>query len=112
MTGSGGVYLSIGTYVDPSAEGTIEVLPAGVYGNVTPIRKITGTNTLLRNPVAVGIDGAGTIYAFNYWTSSITEYSLTANGNAAPIRIIGGSNTNLFGGYYAMAVCSSGLVYA
>jgi Bacterial Ig-like domain len=69
-----------------------------INGDIAPSRTISGSNTTLSFPTGVWVDastdrlyiadeGAGTILVFNN--------ASTVNGNVAPSRTIGGSNTTL-----------------
>lgn len=69
--------------------------PPGPYnGDVAPIATITGPNTGLGRPTAVGVDGSGRIYVANFappfgpFSGSVTVYPPGANGNVAPIATI------------------------
>src|SRR5438445_6964378 len=64
--------------------------------NVAPTRTISGSGTGLDNPIGVGLDTAGNLYAANagITTSSITVY---APGTSAPSNTITGNNTGLAG---------------
>jgi len=87
-------------YVANQAGNNILVFAAGASGNATPMATIAGGNTGLDFPYGVAHDGAGNIYATNsgssgVGSSSITVYAAGANGDAAPIATIRGSNTGL-----------------
>lgn len=83
---------------------TITVFAAGANGNVSPIRTISGSATLLSCPAGIALDGSTppNIYVANnscqgssagYY--AITVYAGGANGNVAPIQTINGSSTGL-----------------
>ncbi len=87
-------------YVANEAGNNILVFEEGASGNATPTATIAGGNTGLDFPYGVAHDGAGNIYATNsgssgVGSSSITVYAAGANGDAAPIATIRGSNTGL-----------------
>src|SRR5437879_4414354 len=87
-------------YVANEAGNNILVFAAGASGSATPTATIAGGNTGLDFPYGVAHDGAGNIYATNsgssgVGSSSITVYAAGANGDAAPIATIRGSNTGL-----------------
>jgi hypothetical protein len=87
-------------YVPNQAANNILIFAAGASGNATPTATIAGGNTGLDFPYGVAHDGAGNIYATNsgssgLGSSSITVYAAGANGDAAPIATIRGSNTGL-----------------
>jgi hypothetical protein len=77
---------------------SVTVYLAGSTGNVAPLRRIAGSNTGLAYPAYVAIGSDDDIYVANTAYEdydSVTVYSNTADGNAAPIRTIAGSNTEL-----------------
>lgn len=60
----------------------------------TPTRVIQGPNTGLQNPFDVVTDSGGRIYVANLGDppgrgSTVTVYRATANGNVAPVRVLG-----------------------
>ena len=58
-------------------------------GDVAPTRVIKGSKTGLKNPTGVSVDLKNKeVWASNLGNSSATVYSLTANGDARPIRTI------------------------
>jgi DNA-binding beta-propeller fold protein YncE len=64
-------------------------------GDVTPARIIKGSNTRLSYPVGLTIDTKNKeLWAVNLGNSSATVYSLAANGNVAPVRMIRGAPLN------------------
>jgi sugar lactone lactonase YvrE len=80
--------------------GSVTVYAPGATGNVAPIQTISGSNTGIDNPNAVAVDSKGRIYVSSTPPGStagccITIYAKNANGNVAPIRSIGGSNTQI-----------------
>jgi sugar lactone lactonase YvrE len=92
----------------------ILVFPAGSTGNTAPIRTIVGSATKLEFANAIAVDTAGNIYVANQGISSspssINVYAAGATGNAAPIRTIVGSNTQI-ADPDGIAVDSAGRVY-
>lgn len=97
-----------------SDNGYITVFAAGRYGNVPPIRTISGDNSELHFPRAIAVDRGGNIYAPNMGngttTGSITVYGAGSNGDAAPITTITGDKT-LIQDLSAIAVDSSENIY-
>lgn len=91
----GNVYIA--TSSSGSDNGSINVFAAGHYGNVPPIRTISGDNTALHFPRAIAVDRGGNIYTPNMGnlrtTGSITVYSAGSDGDAAPMADITGVNT-------------------
>lgn len=78
----------------------VTVYPANAGGNVVPIRTIRGTRTELRGPGGIAVDAAGNVYVVSLYgvdgtTSLVLTFGPGQNGNVAPIRVIGGSNTRL-----------------
>lgn len=77
----------------------------GASGNAVPLRYIVNTtgnqsldNTFLFTPVDVALDSQGEIFVIdedNGRPGHINVYAANANGNAAPVRLIFGSNTGL-----------------
>jgi len=63
----------------------------------TPLRTISGVvNTQLNLPEDIAIDSArNEIFVANFGNDTITVYRRTANGDIAPLRIIGGVDTGL-----------------
>jgi hypothetical protein len=78
-----------------SGGGAVKVYAAGAYGNVAPIRTISGSKTGLSIPYGITVDAKNRIYVVNSVTSSVTVYAAGANGDAAPIQTITGSKTGL-----------------
>ena len=70
-------------------------------GNVAPLRIISGPATGLLNPSGLAVDTVNNeilvanIGSITADSSSITVYSRTANGDAAPLRTISGAATGL-----------------
>ena len=87
------------------------------FGDVAPIRTIAGANTLLNgNSFGSVFDSAGNLYVVTESVSpayaGILEFSPTATGNVAPIRVISGSNTTLSGSHVTNPVLdSAGNIY-
>jgi hypothetical protein len=104
---------SFGIAVDPSgtiyvsntgAVGTASVLAftSTANGNVTPVRVISDTNTGFGALYGMDTDASGNVYVLSTSLpiapgdmTTIEEFAPTANGNVAPIRSIGGSNTGM-----------------
>jgi hypothetical protein len=113
-------------YVANTDGTTMQILafPPNTGGNVAPVKKIAGSATQLEYPQSLTFDAAGNLYVLNETpggtnsaTFTITVYGRGSNGNAAPVRVIGGSNTGLndlhwTGGWLnGLAVDSSGYLY-
>ncbi|HLI82174.1 MAG TPA: hypothetical protein VKV03_19435 [Candidatus Binataceae bacterium] len=97
-------------YVLNSGTSAVTVYPplgssAGI-SNETPVAVIGSPKTLLRDPVAIAVDGVGDIYVANqrggpkrpvkdYSPGVITIYSAGSNGNVGPAATIKGSATGL-----------------
>ena len=83
----------------PGETGHVLVFKANTFGNIAPIRNISGSNTGLNQPFGIAVGGNGAIYVANddgfFSDESITVYAAGANGNVAPTRTIAGTNTAL-----------------
>jgi hypothetical protein len=96
LDGVGGVALDNDRYlyVGNAATSTITVYPPDASGDTPPVRVIQGDATRLGVPDGVALDSAGNLYVLNTGgvpqNRTITVYAPGANGNAAPIRVIGG----------------------
>jgi len=85
LDGSGNMYAA----AEPSAAAPyIAVFAAGKYGNVAPIRVITGANTGLKAPGQIGVTPAGTLYVFDTLLQEVFVFAPNANGNVFPIAEI------------------------
>jgi secreted PhoX family phosphatase len=90
---------------DGSANGgsdsdSIAIYAAGKFGDVAPIKIISGPDTGLNLPHGIGIDSDGKIYVANDGSDnkgvdSVTVYAPGSSGDAKPIAVIGGSLTGL-----------------
>ncbi|MGD0120114.1 MAG: beta-propeller fold lactonase family protein, partial [Candidatus Binatus sp.] len=100
--------------------GRVTVYAAGSDGNVAPIATISGAATGLSYPIGIALDSSGNVYVGNAETAnagsnpssaSITVYPAGSHGNAAPIDVIAGENTDL--DYpQGIALDSAGNLYA
>ncbi len=87
-------------YVANLAGNTVTVYAAGATGDVAPIQTITGSKTGLASPFGIALNPLNKdIYVTNKkggrGGGSITVYPHKANGNAAPLQTIAGSQTRL-----------------
>jgi sugar lactone lactonase YvrE len=90
---------------DGSANGgsdsdSITIYAAGKFGDVAPIKIISGPHTGLNLPHGIGIDSDGKIYVANDGSDnkgvdSVTVYAPGSSGDAKPIAVIRGSLTGL-----------------
>ena len=80
---------------------------AAISGDVSPL---TPAPTGLSGPQFVALDASGNIYATNACTNAITIYAEGSKNDAAPIAVIGGSNT-LLSDPAGIALDSSGKIY-
>jgi hypothetical protein len=64
-------------------------------GNAVPRHVITGSSTGLADPELIGLNPVGEIWVPNFPANSVTRYSRTASGNAAPDRRLAGAATLL-----------------
>jgi hypothetical protein len=69
--------------------------PAGLTGNVPPATNISGTQTLLTDPVFGLVNSTGAFMVANVTAVTIYDNATTANGNLAPSRNILGGQTQL-----------------
>jgi hypothetical protein len=101
-------------YVANQEYSSVEIFAHDANGNVAALRRITGIATMLNNPIDVALGPADEIYVENADGSSgetINVYGPQSEGNVAPLRTIGGSNSNI-GRSMSIAVDESGEVYA
>ncbi|HZY96866.1 MAG TPA: NHL repeat-containing protein [Candidatus Cybelea sp.] len=88
-------------YVGNGQGDQVNVYAAGANGNVAPIRVIAGLHTKLRLPLGVALDAGNNLYVVDSPQGSpgartfVRVYAAGANGDVAPIRSIGGSNTEI-----------------
>jgi hypothetical protein len=90
---------------------SVTVYAAGANGDVAPIRTISGQKTKLKSTyLGLALDSSKNVYVVNrnrglycrsrfhcHWIGHnyVTVYAARANGNKAPIRRIGGSETGM-----------------
>ncbi|MDQ6901024.1 MAG: hypothetical protein M3072_16260, partial [Candidatus Dormibacteraeota bacterium] len=82
------------TYVANTDGDSVTEYVAGMTGDATPIRTISGVGTGLSDPAGVALGVDGTLYVANS-NLGVTEYAPGATGNATPIRAISGPSTGL-----------------
>ena len=104
-------------YTAPGCDSKILVFAPNANGNVAPARVITGDKTQLGCNEGMAFDGAGNLYVANGVYSgslapSVTVYPPGANGNVAPIAMISGDKTGLYGAALRIALDNSGWLYA
>lgn len=99
------------TAVERSSGGgaSIAVFAPGQYGNVAPVRVISGSNTSLSEPLVAGVGGDGTLYVLDYGSAVVSVFAPGANGNVAPVRAFESPAMPYHG---PMAVDAQGNVYA
>jgi sugar lactone lactonase YvrE len=94
--------------------GSVTVYAANPSGalNEAPLATISGSNTGLRNPIGLAVDGAGRIDVVDFFTNSLTVYPANPSGtlNEAPLATIAGSST-LLGSPDGIALDASGKLY-
>ena len=93
----------------------VAVMAASANGTATPLRTITGPATQLSaSSWGIAVDPAGTVYVSTNGggtaAGTVLAFTSTANGNAAPTRVISGGSTG-FGALYGMDTDSSGNLY-
>ena len=89
-----GVAVDSGGHIYVTDSDSVIVFAANANGSAKPIRKITGSNTLLNGPLGIEV-GHKEIDVANSGGSSLLVYPQTGNGNIAPSRAIAGSTTGL-----------------
>jgi len=104
------------TYVVAQGVSALEVFAPGSNGNVAPSRVIApGANsnlTSLSIPYGIAVDAGGHIFVADGGNTGIYEFSPTASGNAAPVRSITGTQSQLPGnGLYGVALDAQQDVY-
>lgn len=93
----------------------VAVMAASANGMAQPLRTITGPATQISaGSLGIAVDPSGTVYVSNTGLAiaagEVLAFTSTANGNAAPTRVISGGNTG-FGGLYGMDTDASGNLY-
>jgi hypothetical protein len=93
----------------------VAVMAASANGTASPLRTITGSATQISGgSLGIAVDPSGTLYVSNTGLGTgpgeVLAFASTANGNAAPARVISGGSTG-FGGLYGMDTDSSGNLY-
>jgi hypothetical protein len=96
-------------YVANRGGGAILGYPSNANGDTAPTVTITGSNTLLTNPVALAVDATGTIYAANDSDHQVEIFPPGSNGNVTP-AVLGGSNVPLTA-VEGVAVDAKGQIY-
>ena len=87
---------------------SITSYPFGKYGDVSPVRTISGPNTQLGpGPCGIALHN-GRMYVTN--GSEVLEFPVNANGDVFPSTLIGGPHTGL-GGACGIAVDKDGNIY-
>lgn len=93
------------------SQSAIAVFGTAPNGNVAPTRIIQGSNVLAADygfTAGIAVDTAGDVFAatsgFSGEPPEIRVFAAGANGNAAPIRVISGSNTGLTVAAQALAL--------
>ena len=106
VDGSGNIYAAL----EPgTAAPYVAVFPPGQYGNVAPVRVISGANAGFKMPGQIGVSSGGTLYVFDTQSQEIYVFAPGANGNVFPIAIIQSPQLPYTS---PLAVDSSGNVYA
>jgi hypothetical protein len=98
----GNIYVSIRSGFRSSID-AVFVYAAGSKGDVAPVAIIAGDKTELLHTLGLALDAEDNIYVVNaqivvgVGVSSVTEYRAGSTGNVAPIAVIKGDQTMLFG---------------
>lgn len=104
-----GVALDAASYLYVAVIDSLLVFAPGAKGPATPVRDITGSNTLIANPYEAFVDSAGKQYLAEQ--NAIYTFAPGANGNVAPEQNIQGSATQLYD-VLGVAADSAGEIYA
>lgn len=114
---SGTVYVS--TNGGGTAAGKVLAFTSTANGNAAPARVISGSSTGFGALYGMDTDASGNLYVLSCSLpigpgemTTIEEFAPTANGNAAPLRTIGGSNTGLTDSNVMRVDNSTGTIYA
>jgi sugar lactone lactonase YvrE len=95
LDSAGNIYVTNASGID-----AITVYAAGKFGNVAPMKIISGSHTGLSQPHGIGVDSEGKIYVSNDGSDhkgadTVTVYAAGSSGDAKPIATINGSLTGL-----------------
>ena len=90
--------------------GAVTVYPSSANGDATPVRTISGSNTLIGQALGVALDDSCDLDVTSINGTSISVFSADASGNVAPERVITGSNT-LLTEIWGVAADASGNIY-
>ncbi|MFZ0335672.1 MAG: hypothetical protein WA855_13165 [Candidatus Acidiferrales bacterium] len=105
---------------NPQLTALLEILVygPGASGAATPKRTIAGPLTGFSGPMsALAVDSSGNIYAYasvlldGVQAFAISVFSAAADGNVAPMKVIGGSATSITGAGGQIAVDSADNIY-
>jgi hypothetical protein len=87
-----------------ACEDSILIFAAGAHGNVKPQAIIKGKATKIDDTYSLGTDADSNIYTadinFKKKTSSVLVFAANATGNEAPLRVLGGSRTQIDDAHY------------
>jgi hypothetical protein len=110
------LYVALGSSVNDSNP-RIEAFPLNTGGNIAPVKTINNYQNSLYSPSVLAFDTSGNLYVANDSFSGtedyITVFAPGANGNATPVRIIGGTPFSPLGKAVieGLAVDAIGYVY-
>jgi hypothetical protein len=76
---------------------SITEYPTSARGNTAPTTVISGSKTMLVNPVGLAVDSGQNLYVADDSAAAIFVFAAGASGNVSPIRTIAGSMTGLSG---------------
>jgi NHL repeat-containing protein len=94
----------------PSTTGQIDVFSSSQSGSVSPVRTISGSNTLLNQPGGIAVNSNGTIFVTNEAGNSVEQFAAGATGNVAPTRVISGVGS-LLSSPLGISIGPSGALY-
>ena len=95
LDSAGNIYVTNASGID-----AVTIYAAGKFGNVAPMKIISGSHTGLNQPHGIGLDSDGKIYVSNDGSDNrgldtVTVYAPGSSGDAKPIATISGSLTGL-----------------
>ena len=95
-------------YVANRSSNAVTIYRPGASGGATPVGHISGVNTSLDLPAALGFDGSRKLYVLN--AASIAVFGAGARGDVSPQLLVEGGLTQL-NSPQGMAVASTGKVF-
>jgi len=110
LSAANGVAVDASKNIYVSQNNSIAVFSSSSNGNVAPMSYISGSATMLNTPDGIAVDNNG-IYAGSCNGAYIERFALNADGNASPLSVIAGHNTQIRSCVDGLAVGRNGVVY-